>query len=210
MTFADNVVQLTQESVDGTGLCLRFSAKDAIKLVDDKGDRMVKVSISEDWLKARQESSNLHKIVHKFDWTYSPYDYRGTTSRARNGQPVAETSKEMGNFRWEPTEERIDYEKLREREPIKFFDEVILFEDELDDNGCSKLSVKIRVMPSGFFILCRFYHVKGSGKILREYTEREDRIEDLKVDPSLWTDQNEIVDHLTQRKEVLEKYRFSG
>ena len=49
----------------------------------------------------------------------------------------------MGNFRWEPTEERIDYEKLREREPIKFFDEVILFEDELDDNGCSKLSVKI-------------------------------------------------------------------
>ena len=43
------------------------------------------------------------------------------------GQPVAETSKEMGNFRWEPTEERIDYEKLREREPIKFFDEVILF-----------------------------------------------------------------------------------
>ena len=59
------------------------------------------------------------------------------------GQPVAETSKEMGNFRWEPTEERIDYEKLREREPIKFFDEVILFEDELDDNGCSKLSVKI-------------------------------------------------------------------
>jgi len=225
MTFADNVVQLTQESADdGTGLCLRFSAKDAIKLVDDKGDRMVKVSISEDWLKARQESSNLHKIVHKFDWTYSPYDYRGTTSRTRNGQPVAETSKEMGNFRWEPTEERIDYEKLREREPIKFFDEVILFEDELDDNGCSKLSVKIRVMPSGFFILCRFYlridrtlirvidsrihHVKGSGKILREYTEREDRIEDLKVDPSLWTDQNEIVDHLTQRKEVLEKYRF--
>ena len=62
------------------------SAKDAIKLVDDKGDRMVKVSMSEDWLKARQESSNIHKIVHKFDWTYSPYDYRGTTTRTRNGQ----------------------------------------------------------------------------------------------------------------------------
>ena len=59
-----------------------------------------------------------------------------------------------------------------------------------------------RVMPSGFFILCRFYlridrtlirvidsrihHVKGSGKILREYTEREDRIQDLKVSFSFY------------------------
>ena len=80
--------------------------------------RMVQYPMSEDWLKARQESSNIHKIVHKFDWTYFPYDYRGTTSRTHNIQQAEpETSKEMGTFRWEPTEERIDYEKLREREP---------------------------------------------------------------------------------------------
>ena len=32
-----------------------------------------------------------------------------------------------------------------------FFEEVLLFEDELHDHGVSSLSVKIRVMPSSFF-----------------------------------------------------------
>ena len=27
--------------------------------------------------------------------------------------------------------------------------QVVLYEDELDDNGCAKLSVKMRAMPSG-------------------------------------------------------------
>jgi hypothetical protein len=39
--------------------------------------------------------------------------------------------------------QKINYEKLKEKERIMFFDDVILYEDELDDNGCSKLSVKI-------------------------------------------------------------------
>jgi len=43
----------------------------------------------------------------------------------------------------ESTEEDIDYDKLKEREKILFFDEVILYEDELDDNGCAKLFSKI-------------------------------------------------------------------
>ena len=37
----------------------------------------------------------------------------------------------------------IDYERLKLREKILFFDEVILYEDELDDNGCAVLSAKI-------------------------------------------------------------------
>lgn len=37
----------------------------------------------------------------------------------------------------------IDYERLKMREKILFFDEVILYEDELDDNGCAVLSAKI-------------------------------------------------------------------
>jgi TIP41-like family len=42
-----------------------------------------------------------------------------------------------------PPLQKINYEKLKEKERIMFFDDVILYEDELDDNGCSKLSVKI-------------------------------------------------------------------
>ncbi len=41
------------------------------------------------------------------------------------------------------TEERIDYQKLKDQERIAFFDEVILFEDELADNGAAVFSVKI-------------------------------------------------------------------
>lgn len=41
------------------------------------------------------------------------------------------------------TVERIDMEKLKVREHIMFFDEVLLFEDELHDHGVSMLSVKI-------------------------------------------------------------------
>lgn len=41
------------------------------------------------------------------------------------------------------TSERIDLEKLKVREKIMFYDDVLLFEDELSDNGSSILSVKI-------------------------------------------------------------------
>ena len=41
------------------------------------------------------------------------------------------------------TEERIDYQKLKMQERIAFYDEVILFEDELADNGAAIFSVKI-------------------------------------------------------------------
>lgn len=41
------------------------------------------------------------------------------------------------------TEERIDYEQLKKPERIAFYDEIILFEDELADNGAAVFSVKI-------------------------------------------------------------------
>lgn len=41
------------------------------------------------------------------------------------------------------TSERIDMEKLKAREQIMFFDDVLLFEDELHDHGVSMISVKI-------------------------------------------------------------------
>ena len=54
-----------------------------------------------------------------------------------------------------------------------------------------------------------FLHFKaGSDHIIREYTEREDKMTDVTVPPAVWKDQNEIVNHLTLRKEVLEKLQF--
>ncbi|KNE64327.1 hypothetical protein AMAG_09353 [Allomyces macrogynus ATCC 38327] len=103
-----------------------------------------------------------------FDWTYST-DFRGSVSNADVSTTV----------------EEIPLAKLAVREPILYFDENVMFEDELGDNGVSKYSVKIRVMPSGFFILARqflrvdhvqyafydtrIYHAFGSDHVLREY-----------------------------------------
>ena len=42
-----------------------------------------------------------------------------------------------------PSEERIDIEKLKVREKIQFYEDILLFEDELSDNGTSILRAKI-------------------------------------------------------------------
>ena len=100
-------------------------------------------------------------------------------------------------FKVEPSDLKINYEKLKVQEKILFFDEVVLYEDELDDNGCTKLSVKLRVMPSGFFVLLRFYlrvdktlirvydtriyHEVVNNYILREYSEREQTTDKITV-----------------------------
>lgn len=76
------------------------------------------------------------------------------------------------------TDETIDLNKLRIPEPILFFDELVLFEDELADNGTALCNIKVvrvlipfscvaqikptnrriqRVMPSGFYCLMRFF-----------------------------------------------------
>ena len=46
---------------------------------------------------------------------------------------------------------------LTRRDPIELFDEVSLYESELDDHGVSSLSVKIRVTESCWFLLLRFW-----------------------------------------------------
>jgi type 2A phosphatase activator TIP41 len=46
---------------------------------------------------------------------------------------------------------------LKRPDPILFFDEVVLYEDELADNGIAMLSCKIRVMPGRLLLLSRFF-----------------------------------------------------
>ena len=46
-------------------------------------------------------------------------------------------------FKVVQTDETIDIELLKKKEKIYFFEDVILFEDELADNGCALLNVKM-------------------------------------------------------------------
>lgn len=112
----------------------------------------------------------------------------------------------------ELTDERIDINKLKVREDILFYDDVTLYEDELADHGTAQYSVKVRVMPKSLFILARYYlrvdgvlarindtriyHELSKGYLLREYTNREAKLESLNLSVSTLVNPNELMNHL--------------
>ncbi|XP_016521660.1 TIP41-like protein isoform X5 [Poecilia formosa] len=178
MLYGDNVLRI--QHIDHYGI--EFNAIDALKKVNNMEDT-VKVACAQEWQESRAESEHAQEVLKPFDWTFTT-DYRGTLL----GEEL--------QIKVTNTEERIDIEKLKAREHIMFFEEVLLFEDELHDHGVSMISVKIRVMPSSFFLLQRFflrvdgvlirindtrvYYEDGKDYMLREFSTRENSITELK------------------------------
>lgn len=125
-----------------------------------------------------KKHEGITEIVKPFDWSYST-DYKGT-ARSRT-------------LIFEPSMSPIPLELLKRPDPILFFDEVMLYEDEMADNGITLLSCKIRVMPARLLLLCRFfmrldnvllrirdtrvYVDFDSGEVIREYVEKEEDYE---------------------------------
>lgn len=125
-----------------------------------------------------KKHEGITEIVKPFDWSYST-DYKGTINSR--------------TLMFEPSMSPIPLELLRRPDPILFFDEVMLYEDEMADNGITLLSCKIRVMPARLLLLCRFfmrldnvllrirdtrvYVDFDSGEVIREYVEKEEDYE---------------------------------
>lgn len=205
MVFAENLLCLQHK--DGYGI--EFNALDALKRVDSKNDPL-QVAVSDAWKNARANCEYIKQVLKPFDWTFTT-DYKGTVF----------AKDEQHTINIVPTTDRIDLEKLKRREKILFYQDILLFEDELADNGTSMMNVKIRVMPSGLFILLRFfmrvdnvmirvndtrvYHEAGTNYILREYSSRDDKVSDIKAPTFMFTEPNEICSHLTIRTEAFEK-----
>ncbi|KAI8869052.1 TIP41-domain-containing protein [Ramicandelaber brevisporus] len=177
-----------------------FNTKDALKRVDAVNpptfgppdaasssvtiDR-IEVASAKAWSKDRSSlTESIKDVIKPYDWTYST-DYLGTVPSS------------AANHRFTATAvDRIDYVRLQTQEDILMYDEIVLFEDELADNGTSMLSAKIRVMASGFFVLLRFflrvdgvmfrvqdtriYHAFGSNIVLREMSGGQLRYDDVK------------------------------
>ena len=128
MVFPKNGLSVVHKE----GFGLRFDPIDALKTVNAHED-LVHVAMSKEWLDARSDHADINKIAKRYDWTFTPTLYQGTLFNEMD----------KPSFTVSQTDEKIDYEKLKIQEKILFFDEIILFEDELDDNGVSKLSIKI-------------------------------------------------------------------
>jgi len=105
-------------------------------------DEQIQVASASEWQSSRQHHSTLlqRKLGNK-NWTYTPKGYYG----------------DLCGFKIAETEEQIDNDQLRRREPIEFYGETHLFEDELDDHGCVQYGVRIRSMPSGWLCVARYF-----------------------------------------------------
>ncbi|KAJ8103227.1 TIP41-like family-domain-containing protein [Lipomyces tetrasporus] len=218
MIFGNNHVIIRH---DASGWEIGFNAVDALDRVDKHGNPdggLVKVSYSEAWLKDKAKSEDgVHEVVKPFDWTYTT-DYRGTCGPKTTA--------------FEKTDDRIPLHKLRRPDPILFFEDIVLFEDELGDNGISMLSVKIRVMPDRLLLLCRFFlrvddvvfRIRdsrvfiefGDNEVLREYVVKQDTYANVKRKVPFTTrdfglflrDQNWVAEQLPVIEAVTEKAKL--
>ncbi|KAH6611927.1 TIP41-like family-domain-containing protein [Boeremia exigua] len=178
MIFGDNLARIEHPA---SGWAIEFNAFDALDRVDKTGAHMFQVAYSQAWQQNRQKQfEDIKEVVKPFDWSYST-DYRGSVPDAPAMQP---------------TTTPIPLALLRRPDPIEFFDEVVLYEDELADNGIAMLSCKIRVMPARLLLLVRFFmrlddvvfRIRdtrvfvefATGQVIREYTAREDKYEEVR------------------------------
>jgi type 2A phosphatase activator TIP41 len=169
MIFPNNRLSLSLKTA-ADNVFIEFNTFDALKMVDTTKSPDFQVGPSSVWQEARKETRNFE---HPFDWTYTS-DYKGTLGP---------------NVEVKETSETIDFEMLKRREPISFYNQMTLYEDELADHGCAEMTLRVRVMPTCFFILCRFYlrvdgvmvrvcetrvfARKGKSYAIREWTRRE-------------------------------------
>lgn len=202
MIFGDNSMIFVHLA---SGMCIHFCVSEAIEMMSfEKQGRIaadqLKVSVAQD--SSSSSSSVCADILDvktldiAYDWTLTT-TYRGSIDRFKRQDPTGEwlNCSIDSPCTVEKTDEPIDFVKLKEREPILWFDEVTLFEDELHDHGVSRMTIKTRVMLSGFYCLAQFWmrldhvamrlyetrihHVFGRPYVLREYTRKEAAFKDL-------------------------------
>lgn len=179
MIFGDNAVVVEHEQLEWG---IHFNAFDALDRVDKTGKARLSVAYSKEWQRNREQiHEGIKEVVKPFDWSYTT-DYKGTVHH--------------GSSPLKSCDHPIPLELLKRPDPILFFDNVILYEDELADNGISMLSCKIRVMPGRLLALSRFFlrlddvlfRIRDTRvyvdfetrEVIREYVAREQDFESVK------------------------------
>ncbi|KAK4739947.1 hypothetical protein R3W88_003644 [Solanum pinnatisectum] len=160
MVFGDNSLVLKHVN---TSTKIHFNALDALVGWKHEALPPVEVPAAAKW---KFRSKPLQQVVLDYDYTFTT-PYNGSETVERNAEYVRGLSNESScSLHWEDCIDKIDLVALASKEPILFYDEIILYEDELADNGISLLTVKVRVMPSGWFLLLRFW-LRVDGVLMR-------------------------------------------
>ncbi|GAM23794.1 hypothetical protein SAMD00019534_069690 [Acytostelium subglobosum LB1] len=220
MIFGNNYVSVAKK--DGS-IAITFNAHDALSLCAKTADQTIKVAAASKWQAVNKMHTNGGATVEKsFEWTFTT-PYTGTL--LKDGHVYFHQAERPPTI-FEPTTEQIDIEKLKRLDPILFYDDVSIYEDELADNGISMLNVKVRAMTTGIFVLQRFflrvddvlircidtrlYHeFEHSGYCLLETTVKEASYDHLRPlfdkDPTSITNVNLIVQQLPTKSTRHEK-----
>uniref|UniRef100_A0A0E0D752 TIP41-like protein n=1 Tax=Oryza meridionalis TaxID=40149 RepID=A0A0E0D752_9ORYZ len=159
MVFGESFLSLQHAQ---TGIRLNFNALDALKAWKQEALPPVEVPAAAKW-KFRSKPSD--QVILDYDYTFTT-PYCGSDAVVQSTDSMQTSLDESSNLCWENTEDRIDLVALSAKEPILFYDEVILYEDELADNGISFLTVRVRVMPTGWFLLLRLW-LRVDGVLMR-------------------------------------------
>ncbi|KAK4522539.1 hypothetical protein GAYE_PCTG10G0429 [Galdieria yellowstonensis] len=182
-------------------------------------DALQTVSHCSSWLRVKpaalweNRQANVDLFDANYDWTFST-TYGGTWLMQGEETPLS------------ATESCLDWSLLRREDiPLLFFKELTLYEDELDDQGISSLSVRLRVMSSFFYVLCRFwlrvddvhfrlydtriYHQWNSNVVMKEYSEQEasfQQVSEMGVDSRWFTNSDFMQKVLPLTKKTATRY----
>ncbi|XP_073309355.1 TIP41-like protein [Primulina huaijiensis] len=160
MVFGESFLVLKHAN---SGIKISFNALDALCGWKQEALPPVEVPAAAKW-KFRNKPTD--QVILDYDYTFTT-PYRGSTDIEMNLETGRRASEENNrSLHWEDCQEQIDMVALAAKEPILFYDEIVLYEDELADNGISLLTVKVRVMPSGWFLLLRFW-LRVDGVLMR-------------------------------------------
>ncbi|KAH0940736.1 hypothetical protein HID58_000373 [Brassica napus] len=224
MVFGENALVLKHFR---SNTKIHFNAFDALAGWKQEGLPPVEVPAAAKW-KFRSKPSQ--QVILDYDYTFTtPYCGSGVVEKDQETVEAKAKPEGEASLKWENCEEQIDLAALSLKEPILFYDEVVLYEDELADNGVSLLTVKVRVMPSSWFLLLRFWlrvdgvlmrlretrmhYVFGKGEtptVLRESCWRETTFKSLSakgypVDLAVYSDPGPISQRLPVIKQITQK-----
>jgi type 2A phosphatase activator TIP41 len=194
MIFGDNLVAVTHAP---SGWQLAFDTPAALDAVDKTDRHMLKVAYARDWESTRENTTQkIKEVVKPYDWSYSTV-YDGTVRRDPDAASTTTAAADLPQFKPAPPGKAIPIELLKRRDPILFFDEVVLYESELDDNGISIYSAKLRVHEHRMLLLCRLfmrldnvlvrirdtrvYVDFDTDEVIREYTAKEASFDKVKM-----------------------------
>lgn len=204
MVFPQNKLRLEHKS----GCAIEFNALDALQHVRTTREGSLTIASAEVWRKAREETGLVDKTIGDFDWTFRS-SYAGTF---------------MGWPSPEPTTVGIETDRLKQKDKILFYKDLVLFEDELHDNGISMSSVRIRVMDWGYFILLRHFlrvdgvavsatdtricHDFSTPYVTVEFSTREGSIPGLGLPLSVLKEPDEVSTILPISSSALKRYNL--